>query len=381
MKTESINGAVILAIDDNPTNLSVLANYLSQFDCKVLLKTSGASGIKTAVKKVPDLILLDVLMPEMDGYETCQKLKANEVTASIPVIFSSALSDSVDKVRGFNVGAVDYITKPFFVEEVLMRIETHISLQRMKTSLKEKNILLEQKNKSLEQLNLEKNEFLGIVSHDLKNPLSSILGFSRWMNTLNSLSKEQIDEFMPNIVSAAERMEELINNLLDVNAIEENRVFANLKPVQIAPVLHRLQEAYISKAKAKAITLNFTEVDETLKIDADESLLFQVLDNLLSNAIKYSPLDRQIEIGVLTELDNVTFSFADQGPGITEEELPLLFQKFSRLSSKTTAGEHSTGLGLSIVKRLVEIMRGRVWCESQFGQGSTFFVSLPRLSS
>ncbi len=245
------------------------------------------------------------------------------------------------------------------------------------------NAQLQEQNLALQELNHEKNEFLGIAAHDLKNPLASIILSAQLLRRKETqLTPEKRLERLEIVEQIAERMEEIITNLLNVNAIESGGVNLNVEEIEIASDVQRVVEEYREVAAKKHITLHYTNMAaHDIHIQADKGRLHEVLENLLSNAVKYSPFDANVRICVEPSNSKVRVMIADEGPGLSIADKEILFGKFARLSAKPTAGEHSTGLGLSIVKKLVEMMQGKVWCESELGKGATFIVEFPRLEA
>jgi PAS domain S-box-containing protein len=240
---------------------------------------------------------------------------------------------------------------------------------------------IELKNAQLIQLNQDKNEFLGIAAHDLKNPLAGILGAAELIiESTAELSPKEVKNYAEMIAEASGQMVDLIGNLLDVNQIESQKIAIRVQQVNITAVLQKLLRNYHARATAKNIQLQFSDAGDS-PVWADVNILRQVLDNIISNAIKYSPLNKIVIIQLITTETTVCCSIQDQGPGFSVEDQQKLFGKFIRLTARPTAGENSTGLGLFIVKKLVEAMRGKVWCESELGQGACFIVELPRFSS
>jgi signal transduction histidine kinase len=234
------------------------------------------------------------------------------------------------------------------------------------------------KNANLIQLNQEKNEFLGVVAHDLKNPLSGLKGYAEdILDSFEELSKEELIELVSKIKQGAIQMFNLVVNLLDVNAIESGKLNFKFEAVDIAPIMQKVINDYQEQAQAKNIKLHLESQTPILMALVDKSTCEGILDNLVSNAIKYSPLDKNIYIRLCQRDSYIHSEVQDEGPGLSDSDLLKLFGKFTRLSSKPTGGEHSTGLGLFIVKKLVEAMKGKVWCESQLGQGATFIVEFP----
>ncbi|TAE27892.1 MAG: sensor histidine kinase [Candidatus Kapaibacterium sp.] len=244
--------------------------------------------------------------------------------------------------------------------------------------LESQNDRLMEVNQSLVELNNEKNEFLGIVAHDLKNPLASILlGIDMLDRYHDKMPIEQQRKKLVDIRHTSQRMQAIITNLLDINAIETGKF--NLSPVQFnfSEAVEKMVEDYQERATTKNILLNFSSENTSASAMADPNATSEILDNLISNAVKYSPHDKRVWVSVHLSNSAVACHVRDEGPGLSEEDKQKLFGKFQRLSAKPTGGEHSTGLGLSIVKKLAEAMRGNVWCESELGHGATFVVELP----
>lgn len=234
------------------------------------------------------------------------------------------------------------------------------------------------KNADLIRLNQEKNEFLGVVAHDLKNPLSGLKGYAEdILDSFDELTKEELIELVSKIKLGTIQMFNLVVNLLDINAIESGKLNFKFEAVDIIPIMQKVLNNYQERAKAKNIKLQLESQPPLLMALVDKNTCEGILDNLVSNAIKYSPLNKNIYIRLCQRDFYIRSEVQDEGTGLSEGDLPKLFGKFTRLSSKPTGGEHSTGLGLFIVKKLVEAMKGKVWCESQLGQGSTFIVEFP----
>jgi signal transduction histidine kinase len=233
------------------------------------------------------------------------------------------------------------------------------------------------RNKELEFLNLEKNEFLGIAAHDLKNPLIMIRSLAEMMNEPSTASRISVVEYADYIYKGADHMIGLVSNLLDVNAIESGGFLFQCTDTNLVPIAEKVLAAYRHRAEAKRLTLRFECGSQLLLAYADESAAEQILDNLVSNAIKYSLPERDIHVRLKSFYSVARLEVEDEGPGIRTEDLPKLFQKFVRLEAQPTGNEYSTGLGLSIVKKLAEAMNGNVWCESEYGKGSIFCVELP----
>lgn len=257
----------------------------------------------------------------------------------------------------------------------------NVELAQAYNDVDQKNKEMSRLNESLRELNNEKNEFLGIVAHDLKNPLSNISMLAKVLSDgSQTLSVQEVKEFAEDIRTASGRMFDLITNLLDVNAIENKAVRLTPIPFDLTEVAQHIANDYRGRAEAKQLTILFEIPPENTMVFADKSSTLQIIDNLVSNAIKYSPHGKNITIRLNKEDSSVNFEVQDEGQGLTADDKKKLFGKFARLSTRPTGGEHSTGLGLSIAKKLAEAMNGDIACQSEFGKGSTFILSLPALS-
>lgn len=366
--------SLVLVVDDISKNLQIVGTLLRKEHYRVVPATSGAQALERVQADPPDLILLDLMMPEMDGLEVCRRLKADPVTRRIPVIFLTASNEMEHLVKGFEMGAVDYVTKPFNPPELLARVRTHLELKHARERLRE--------------MNEEKNEFMGIVAHDLRNPLGAITGFSEivleemesWLSQADGKFNQSIKEVgacTERIREASLRMTEMAQNLLDVNRIERGEMQLELQPVNLESLVLSAIESQRLRATAKQQAIHFHAGGAPASVIVDSDVMLQVLENLVSNAVKYSPPGRNIFVRLRTESNAVLCEVQDEGPGLSAEDKRKLFGKFARLSARPTGGEPSTGLGLSIVKKMVEAMNGQVWCESELRNGASFIVKLP----
>lgn len=250
-------------------------------------------------------------------------------------------------------------------------------LEQANIYLGEANRELEESNEALQQLNLEKTELMAIVSHDLKNPITVVSGLAEVLRD-DTLPKEHKNTVLDQLTLVGSRMLELVKNLLDLNHLESGLMQFHDDTFDVAYLLEMTVAQYRNSAETKQITIHLGKPSEPSIVAADEQATMQVLDNLISNAVKYSPVGKSIFIRLRVVPDMVRIEIQDEGEGISAEDMKRLFGKFARLSARPTGGEHSTGLGLSIVKKMVEAMNGKVWCESEVGKGATFIVELPR---
>jgi two-component system sensor histidine kinase/response regulator len=368
----ALRGRKVLVVDDDRMNIRILAGILKAEGYVLGEADSGEKALEIYASLRPDLVLLDVMMPGIDGFETCRHLKKTYGDKCAPVIFITAKNESDDVVEGLEAGGVDYLPKPFKAKEVLARIRSHLHNQ----------ILAEQQQALVEQLskaNAAKNRFLGMAAHDLRNPLASIRGLAEFLRegAVGPLTPDQRD-LIQTIHHASQSMLDLVNELLDVATIEAGELKVQFEPHNLRELVGK-SVALINMEAAKKKTRVTLEPGAAVILPIDPAKMRQVIDNLLSNAVKYSPPGSVIR--ALVEVDasgqHCSFAVRDQGPGIPDNERDRLFKDFSRLSAKPTGGEKSTGLGLAICRKIVEAHRGTIVAENLPGHGCEFRVILP----
>lgn len=373
----NFEGFKILIVDDTPANIEVLQKTLEVEGYNISVALSGDKALKIASRFVPDLVLLDIMMEGMDGYETCRHLKNNPETADTPVIFISARNDVEDVVEGFSQGGVDYIVKPFKSQEVLARVRTHLQLYALKRQREELIAELEQKNKDLVSLNELKNRFLGIAAHDIRNPLSSIKGFLELLTLSGgSFSKQEYEEMLELINKSVNDLLAMVDDLLDISVIESGNLKLDLKPGDMKSLIRERIQINSGHARGKDITIHEDLHDLAFTV-FDRRRMAQVLDNLISNAIKYSPLGGDVFITLSGEGGRALIGVRDEGQGIRPEDQQEIFTGFQKVGARPTGGEKSTGLGLAIVKSIVESHQGSIRVTSEVAKGATFEVMLP----
>jgi signal transduction histidine kinase len=363
-------GRRILIVDDDRLNVRILTSMIKPEGYEILAAHSGEEALEVYEQFKPDLVLLDVIMPGINGFETCRTLKARHGDMLAPVIFITAKSESDDVIEGLAAGGVDYLPKPFKGREALARLRTHLH----------NRILSEQQRLLVAQLssaNTAKNRLLGMVAHDLRGPLASIRGLTDFLadGSLGPITPDQVD-IVKMIQDTSQSLLTMVNEYLDVSVIESGELKITAEDRPIADLLERSVYLNNINAAKKGSRIELAASDDAvLHIDADK--IRQVVDNLLSNAIKFSPPNSTIQ--VLHERDTAHYSVLvrDQGPGIPENERHKLFKDFGQTSVKPTAGEKSTGLGLAICKRIMESHGGSIAAESVPAGGSVFRITFP----
>jgi len=357
----------ILLVDDNPTNIDVLYDFLSDLGYEVMVAEDGLSALERMPFARPELILLDIMMPHMEGFEVCRHLKEDEATREIPVIFITAMGSLEDKVKGFEMGAVDYVTKPFQNQEVLARVRTHLTLCRMRKELRAQNEQLRSQNESLDA-------YARTVAHDLKNPLNLVLNFARLIEEDHVLSGVHGQDLHA-IIEGAERMNHIIQDLLLLSQMRKEEV----KPVRVdmeAAVSQSLDRLGVEIRKTGASLQCPSEWPDPLGIAA---WIQAVWVNYISNAAKYGGNPPEIELfwEPVPETDGgrIRYGVRDNGPGVDSEFRHKVFEEFSRAGGEKSEGH---GIGLSIVRRIVRKLGGDVGVENlEPGPGCCFYFELP----
>lgn len=388
----------ILVVDDIAANRNLLRETLEPEGYEVLLAGDGVTALKVTMRARPHVILLDVNMPDMDGYKVCQQLKADEITASIPVIFITANDDAQSLVKGFQAGGVDFVGKPFKGEEVLMRVDTHLRLHSLTQSLEKQNEALEKEvklRKQAEEKAIEANEaksqFLSFISHEMRAPLNAIIGFSEEL--IDTLQEESLNESREDAVrihKGGEHLLELINNLLDLSKIEAGKmtiVKETCDPVEFA---QQLAADLSPLARKQNNFLSVKYEPDLCSFKTDLTKLRQTLTNLISNASKFTKDgDITLRVGLCGdtsmlehshsngERQSICFSVKDTGIGMNQEELRRLFQAYQQANEFTSKHYGGTGLGLTISREFCKLLGGDLTVESEPGKGSVFKVTLP----
>ncbi|HBB32885.1 MAG TPA: hybrid sensor histidine kinase/response regulator [Cyanobacteria bacterium UBA9273] len=390
----------ILVVDDNPDNLGILFDYLTNSGFKILVALDGESALKRVESAHPDIILLDVMMPKIDGFEVCRRLKANPSAKDIPVIFMSALSETVNKVRGFRMGAVDYITKPIKQEEVLSRVQTHLTIRNLQKQLQDKTEELARINQNLESvvetrtkqlIDQEKTAIIGRLTqgivHNLKNPIQTILAYKSLAEEKSKeISRETLLRYTQKMADSAQQMNQILDNLMYKSKMGSS---GEIKPLDINEVLrkeldfwqanfqfyYKVEKQYLFDSNLPAIPLVYAD-------------LTQVFDNLIANALDamWDRKEQKLTLVTRQDQEQIYIDFQDTGCGIPSEKIPLIFDPF--YTTKSTHGEEprsgeptGTGLGLYSCTEILKSFSGKIIVTSEVDRGSTFTVVLPKKNS
>ncbi|WP_017294567.1 sensor histidine kinase [Geminocystis herdmanii] len=381
---QEISKGDILIVDDIPENLELLFQILTEQNYEVRRVLSGHQALKITEIDPPDLMLLDIKMPEIDGYEVCRQLKSHKNTQHIPVIFLSALNETFDKVKAFQVGGVDYITKPFNIPEVLARVENQLQLIKTKKRLEEKNQKLlsinqqlELQKQELEIVNKELEAFNHRVCHDIRNELAIIQGFSQVLLENGYHNKtEKSQEALTYIISAGKLIEQIIKDLSRLTYINSQQL--DFQIVDLSSIAHNIINTLEKSTLHRVIDW---KIRENLSVYGDPNLFYIALDNLLSNAYKYTATSDNVEIE-FGSLDNINgadnqqiFYIKDNGVGFDMEKVEKIFAPFVRLHSNSDF--EGTGIGLATVQKIIHLHGGKIWCEGEVNRGATFYFQLP----
>lgn len=427
MEIKKLKDLKVLLVEDSQTQALLLKEALEENQLKVSIARDGIEGLKFLKSESPQVIISDIEMPNMNGFEFCQNVRKNKAFDSIPIILLTTLSDAMHVIKGIDCGADSFLTKPspiylllstisdalenkslnermgedqkmdFCFEGIRHQLQVNYSqitslllstyvnaIQKnheLELAYRKLNLIhheVEKNNDDLQRLNTEKNHFLGMAAHDLRNPLTVIQGYSSLlMDKLSTVNDQGYLSMLERIQRSSTFMLGMINELLDISIIESGQVRLNLSEIDFYKLVK--DDVSISKglAEKKQINVEFKGDEKIPKVTCDPNKMEQVINNLISNAIKYSNPGSTIEISLTSNATEVILAVKDQGIGIPVDMQQRLFQPFIKGMPKGTNGEMSSGLGLTIVKKIVQEHKGRIWFESIEGKGSTFFVALP----
>ncbi|MCM8531678.1 MAG: response regulator [Lentisphaeraceae bacterium] len=356
----------IMIVDDVSRNIQVLGALLTEEGFAVRFATSGEQALDAISNDLPDLILLDINMPGMDGYEVCTKLKEDDYTKEIPVIFLTANSEEDMVAKAFEVGGVDYVTKPFRAKELISRVNTHISLRK---ALNEAQVA-----------NRSKSLFLANMSHEIRTPMTAILGFSEIL--ANKYQDTADAKQLNKIISCGEGLLELINDILDLSKIESGKFSFNYRSIRLEDLIFEVEGIFRQMIEAKDLNFIIEKADDLPKfLHLDSTRVRQVLVNLLSNAVKFTTtgyIKIRVDCEVTEDEADLVFHVSDTGKGIPSENLEKVFAAFEQQEGQDSSFG-GTGLGLAISRNLAQLMSGDLSATSKVGKGTTFSFSLSKV--
>lgn len=359
----------ILAVDDAPANLTLLSGILKERGYRVRPVPSGALALAASHAEPPDLVLLDIHMPEMDGFEVIARLKAEPALREIPVIFLTAHTDVQEKVKAFELGAVDYVTKPFHAAEVQARVATHLALQRQQRELRGSYDQLSE----LERL---RDSLVHMIVHDLRSPLTAIASLVDLMLEDVEAGKAPAREDVVDCRASAQKMIRMISTMLDVSKLEAGAMKINRTPCDLAKITAEVVAELRPLATDRVIEL--APATAEVPVVADPALLGRVIQNLVSNALRFSPNGGTVRITLESGSGGVRVAVSDDGCGVPESQRRRIFEKFGALDTTARATGYSTGLGLPFCRMAIEAHGGTIGVEGRDGRtGSTFWFTLP----
>ncbi len=361
----------ILIVDDSPLSIELIFELLKESGYDLHSAENGRVALEKLKNENFDLVLLDVMMPYMNGYELCRKIKSTNEISGIPVIFITAKNDNENIINGFEAGAVDYVAKPFNTRELLMRVKTHVELLRSRRELEIARDMAEESSKT-------KSEFLANMSHEIRTPLYGITGMIDLLKTTQlTIMQEEYADIM---YSSAKTLLTLINDILDFSKIEAGELQFESTPFSLGKNLYNAIKILQPTAQKKGLNLDF-DIDEKIpnRLVGDPVRLNQVVMNLAVNAIKFTNKGSvNIKLSLLEKKQNsvvLLFEVTDTGIGISKNNMSKLFRTFSQVDASTTRVNGGTGLGLVISKKLTEMMGGEIGVESKLGKGSRFWFT------
>jgi len=375
---------VILLVDDVITNSSILFDFLTEAGFSVLVAQDGVRAIQKAERAQPDLILLDVMMPNMNGFDVCKHLKSQALTEEIPIIFMTALSSTEDKLKGFEVGAADYITKPIQYEEVLARVNAHLNIRRLQRQLKSRTIELEQQyltseqeRKAAEAASCAKTAFLTNMNHELRTPLNAILGYGDILREI--ALKQECSDVLSNverIISSADQLLDIISDVLALSKVEADKMELNYSYFSIEILIDTIT-TMVQPALKKNNNKLFINNNITIScLYSDQLKVQKVLQNIMSNAVKFTH-NGSITLDVYVIEQWLYFKLTDTGIGITRAQLENIFLPFYQSDNSITRQYGGTGLGLTLSKHFCMMLEGDIYIESCLHEGSIVTVRFP----
>jgi two-component system, sensor histidine kinase and response regulator len=360
----------ILVVDDNQDNLKVVSNFLKEMGYQIALSLGAQDAMKILLENEIDLILLDIMMPEVDGFTLCRQIKTEERLKDIPIIFLTARTDTADLVEGFKVGGVDYITKPFQKEELIVRVQNHIELAHSRKQILEQS-------KQILKINKTKDRLYSVIAHDIKSPFANI---TMLLSTVSEgylePGSEEYNEILQSINTSTKETYALLENLLQWTRSQTGDLECHPEPLPLEELFDRAIRFLKPNAIKKGIELSGA-LDESLLVKADRNMMQSVLQNIITNAIKFTHEGGKVELSGNRKNTHVVIKVTDTGVGMSEAMQKNLFVEGQHFSTHGTNSEKGSGLGLLLVQDFIKRNQGTLQIESKEGHGSTFTITLP----
>jgi len=361
----------ILVVDDNPKNIQIIALILRELNYKITIAVDGKTAINLVDRVRPDLILLDIMMPGMDGFEACQIIKSDSKNENIPIIFLTALSEKSKIVKGFENGGVDYIVKPFNKDELISRVKTHLGLKFARDEI-------QKITNHLNELNTIKDKIFSVIGHDLRSPIGGMkMIIDNLMIKADKYADENLVESVEILSKTSNEVFNLLENLLWWARTQNKAVTIYNENLYLEQIVNSIY--YLNKSSFNIKKISFKKnIDLNCTVRADANVLKTILRNLLSNAIKFTSEGGIITINAHTLGEFVHISITDTGVGIPADKIDLLFDEKEHLSTFGTNNESGSGLGLKLCGEFVKLSKGNIHVKSKIGFGSTFTIEIPR---
>lgn len=369
----------ILVVDDEELNVRFLSQFLIRKGFAAITAHSGEEALALVASESPDLVLLDAMMPQMDGFEVCRRLRANPETALLPVVMVTALQRPEDEAHALDAGADDFLPKPINYTELMSRIRSLMRIKDLHDELRTNQDALEEKHDQLLQLQHLRESLTQMLVHDLKNPLTGIMGCTELLTMLSENMTEKQVSILKKLEDNTGTLLKMVTELLDVSRMEENKLVIRPEAVSVKEVfMHNIGELEYMIEKYQLV-MDIHLRDENAMVWADRDLLMRIIANLLFNAIKHSQKGGKLTLTCEWQAaeHRMCFAVADTGEGIPAEYLEKIFEKFSQVDLKQRGLKSDRGLGLTFCKLAVEAHGGKIWAESELGKGSTFKFFIP----
>jgi len=370
--------AKILIVDDNKENLNLVAYFLKPQNYHIITAMDGLEAMQKVESEKPDIILLDIMLPKMDGFQVCERIKKNPSTKFIPIIMITALKELKDKIHSLEVGADDFISKPFENVELLARVKSLLRLKEYHDELMNKNKELEEKNRQLVRLNQFKEDLSHLIVHDMKNPLFVIQGNLQMMSMgMDEATSAMLKKYVDRIERSSQNLLRMVMNLIDISKIEDGTMELSLEAGNLNDLAEKCQKKIYDYPENSAKTIEMKLDGELPTTHLDVSVMERVLDNLISFAVANVANDGHVKIETGVQGEEIFFAIHDFGIQIPLKYGEDMFEKFRQVEIKNEGYRIGRGLGLTFCKLAVEAHGGKLWVDTENKTGNRFVLTLP----